>query len=126
MNNKTNFQFFWIALLLCVFGVATLFNAGSERSDFEGDVGRASRAAMTNNDSASGAPQQQVVNGWHTNELLEIQIKQDAMFHQRQLLAITLFGTAIVLAIGAVGGFSISRSKAKDEDDPDEPSPSDS
>lgn len=31
----------------------------------------------TNNSGASGAPQQQVVNGWHGNDLLEIQAEQN-------------------------------------------------
>lgn len=68
----------WLAVIAV--GMLIVFFAGSGGADmtepdgrWEADVDSAASRYEANEELTSGAPQQSVTNGWHTNELLEIQ-----------------------------------------------------
>lgn len=99
-------------------GMLTVFRTGTEDLDMQGQDARWAAQlddAATNHElneaGTSGAPQQSVANGWHTNDLLETQTHQaveaagdqrDALtaFHQNQRTLITL---ALLLGLGILG-----------------------
>lgn len=75
--------------------------SASDRDSVDRAVGGALRMGELNNSRAEGAPQQQVVNGWTTNDLLEIQISQqqkalELLSRQRTLLTVLIIGLAFV------------------------------
>ena len=68
------------------------------------EVDQVTTLADINNESAEGAPQQTVVNGWQQADLLEIQIQQNAdlLARQAQIAALLL-----VLGIGVSGDMAL-------------------
>jgi hypothetical protein len=79
--------------------------------------------AKVNESSASGAPQQQVVNGWLARDLMEVQIKQsnDELVLMHLIVAV-LVGALLALVVGGlVATASRSRTAVNSATDPVEP-----
>jgi hypothetical protein len=82
---------------------------------------KAVRAALAeadvNESSASGAPQQQVVNGWLARDLMEVQIKQtnDALTLQHLTVAL-LVGMLIAITIAGLTAIRTPSAGANDGD----------
>ena len=70
---------------------------------YESAVGSARSTADINESRAEGAPQQSVVNGWHLNELAEIEIRQtNDLLTLLHLIAVVLLGTVAAVIIAGV------------------------
>lgn len=101
--------------ILVLLAVAVPFGLAPDKPDTDGyseAVGSALVGAELNEDKASGAPQQAVVNGWVARDLLTIQAKQnnDMLTYQHTI------ATLLVVLIGALAwvGFAVSRSTRPD------------
>lgn len=77
---------------------------GPEQADWPDEVSWAQTRADLNNDSAEGAPQQQVVNGWHAADLAEIQINQTTELLEQHRHTANLL---LVLGLGIFGDFAL-------------------
>lgn len=89
-------------LLLVLLAVAVplgLAPGKPDTSGYKAEVAAAQVLADMNEESASGAPQQQVVNGWHEQDLLETMIAQNNDMLQYQHTTSVLLVVA-VLAVG--------------------------
>jgi hypothetical protein len=117
MKNKTK-PLNVIAVLLCFTAFGVIFESDDLDKDIEKRVDRAWSRWEENNSKAEGAPQQQVVTGWQTNDLLEIQIAADAAHSKRQIITTSLVGLAVVAALIGLGT-SGSRTGRDDDDEPD-------
>lgn len=83
---------------------AVWFLSSPEQAFWGLEVEQANSLADLNNESAEGAPQQTVVNGWHQADLTAIQIRQgaDLLVRQTQIAALLL-----VLGIGISGDMAL-------------------
>ncbi|MDS2171338.1 hypothetical protein Q7C18_01330 [Nesterenkonia sp. CL21] len=90
-----------VAVFVTAAGAA--LQGGSEQ--WSEEVSAADLRQQLNEDSATGAPQQSVVNGWHTTDLLEIQIEQTA---DHLALAQGLVTLALLLGLGLLGDRALS------------------
>jgi len=126
MKNKTT-PLYVIAVLLCSTAFGVMIESDNLYKDIDKEMDGAWSRWSENNSKAEGAPQQQVVNGWQTNDLLEIQIAADAAHSKRQILATSLVGLAVVAAfIGLGNSLSPKRREDNDVGTSDETPPTDS
>lgn len=102
-----------LAIACCLFGFGVFANANQKTDDLNRSVELAEAFWDSRNDKSETAAQQQISAIWHTNDLLELQVLQDAAMQKRLMLVISAVGLGVVLAVGGVG---ISSSKKKKED----------
>lgn len=69
-------RFWWaVAMIVGFFFASVPLAVGGESGDWLADVEVAAANYTLQEGNAEGAPQQAVLNGWHTNDLLEVQAK---------------------------------------------------
>ena len=92
--------------VLIVGGLAVLLLLGSAFSATQGGSLEEIRSDhRSDNISASGAPQQQVVNGWTTHAYLELVSEQQA--RQERVMAFGLAALVAIAALGVVGSSGV-------------------
>ncbi len=80
----------WAAVMLLALA-AVYFNSAPEGPDesavsgWEAQQTLASSSNDLNNENTQGAPQQSVVNGWYSNDLLDLQVTQAGSLYEAQL-----------------------------------------
>lgn len=87
-------------LLLAWFTAPKANSSSTPPSDFTALVRVAESDNTTNNAQAKGAPQQQVVNGWHTNDLLKVITMQNNALLDRADAQRGSTLTVLVLIVG--------------------------
>ncbi|WP_147406079.1 hypothetical protein [Kocuria tytonis] len=99
--NWSMVRFSWAALMLLGFFIFSMPLAPSgESGDWSQGVSSAAMNYTLREDSAHGAPQQAVVNGWYTNDLLAVQTKiAGDQKEQAQHITLMLF----FLGLGVLG-----------------------
>lgn len=66
----------WASLMLLgLITTSFVFSPSGESRDWSTDVSGAATKYALNENNAQGAPQQAVLNGWYTNDLLAVQAK---------------------------------------------------
>lgn len=83
---------------ICIVVIAALVIVGNapDTDGYESDTSAALLRADLNENDATGAPQQAVVNGWVARDLLEIEIKQNNDLLQQQFV----LGLGLLVAVG--------------------------
>lgn len=88
------------AIILVVFGLIISTSTPSTSSE----IAEATSRYNSNNDSADSAPQQQVSNGWYTNDLLLV--LNNEIRNSNNKLVLTIWVSAALL-LAALGGYFI-------------------
>jgi hypothetical protein len=85
------------AVVLALAAVIVMVTMGPDRGDVVSQVDSVLSAADLNESSASGAPQQQVVNGWAAKDLLAIVAKQEPDNRVPALVCLAVLGLALAV-----------------------------
>ena len=88
-----------LSIAAIVLGVVVFMDTTSSTSDIDTAV----LFSSLNEDAADSAPQQQVVNGWLANDLLEITARQNVTIIRMQGILLALIAGAVLLHFGLAG-----------------------
>ena len=90
-------------VVISLLALLTIWAAGASRDETRELVGDALRDARLNESSSDSAPQQQVVNGWVTRDLLTIQAHSDLLAEER--ISLMLLFVVFALAWNGLTSF---------------------
>lgn len=98
-----------VVLAVVFFSTAPLDDAGDDSLSWTADIESAQSIRDLNEETVSGAPQQAVANGWHTADLLELQVTQATELAEdsRELARAQTDGLASIAALVLILGFGI-------------------
>lgn len=104
-----------VVLAVVFFSTAPLDDAGNDALSWDSLVEAAQSRHDLNEENTSGAPQQAVANGWHTTELLELQITQaTGLAEDSRDLAraqtdgmVTIAALVLILGLGVLGDMAL-------------------